>query len=331
MNGVRINGHFSSGGGDASVSAAAGPQSTSSLAGMAVQVEGTDNQTTVSDTGTFSLADVAPGPVRLRFTSSTVNTTTDLSPVAADTTVQVELSVTANTVTVLSQTSANTKELCHKEGNGTYHLIAIAPAAEAAHRAHGDAAIGEAVPGRPTMVFDASCVPAGPEVDIEKSTNGSDADSAPGPSITIGNTVTWDYVVTNTGTLPLTGIAVADDQIGAITCPAATLAPGASMICTVSDVAVAGQYQNLGSVTASWSDGALSGQVSDSDPSHYLGVTSTQGTRVTLCHKTGNGRYIEITVDQSAEAAHRAHGDGMIGDPVPGQAGKFFGPGCVVQ
>ena len=55
------------------------------------------------------------------------------------------------------------------------------------------------------MVFDENCRPSGPSIDIEKSTNGEDADQAPGPSILVGNPVAWEYRVTNTGTINLTG------------------------------------------------------------------------------------------------------------------------------
>lgn len=107
---------------------------------------------------------------------------------------------------------------------------------------------------------------------LEKYTNGHDADVAPGPTIPQGEAVTWTYVVTNTSTVPLQGITVTDDQLadGEISCPAAQLAAGASMTCSASGVAVAGQYANIGTVTATPEGGCI--PVTDSDPSHYFGA-----------------------------------------------------------
>jgi hypothetical protein len=47
--------------------------------------------------------------------------------------------------------------LCHKKGKGRYQAIAVAVASERAHRAHGDAAIGEPVPLEPGKTFGAAC------------------------------------------------------------------------------------------------------------------------------------------------------------------------------
>ena len=44
--------------------------------------------------------------------------------------------------------------------------------------------------------------------------------------------------------------------------------------------------------------------------------------KVALCHRTGNGRFVSLSVSVSAEPAHRAHGDGAIGEAVPNQPGK---------
>jgi uncharacterized repeat protein (TIGR01451 family) len=109
-----------------------------------------------------------------------------------------------------------------------------------------------------------------PSIDIEKSTNGVDADTPTGPEIEVGQAVTWEYIVTNTGGTELTGIQVTDDQGVTVACPADTLAAGASMTCTANGTAAAGQYANIGSVVASPPAGP---PVNDSDPSHYLGVT----------------------------------------------------------
>ncbi len=105
-------------------------------------------------------------------------------------------------------------------------------------------------------------------IDIEKATNGEDADTAPGPYIPVGDAVTWTYVVTNTGNVTLTDVAVSDDQLGAVSCPKTTLAASESMTCTASGTAVAGQYANIGTAT-----GTTPAQttVTDSDPSHYFG------------------------------------------------------------
>jgi uncharacterized repeat protein (TIGR01451 family) len=112
-----------------------------------------------------------------------------------------------------------------------------------------------------------------PGIDIEKSTNGADADSAPGPLVAVGSAVNWSYVVTNNGTVPLTSITVTDDQPGVtVTCPVTpVLAPAASITCTATGTAQAGPYGNVGTVTA-LTPGLV--QVGDSDPSHYFGMNA---------------------------------------------------------
>ncbi len=88
-------------------------------------------------------------------------------------------------------------------------------------------------------------------ISIEKATNGFDADATPGPPLLVGSTVTWSYVVTNTGDAVLDSISVSDDEIGPIACPQTTLAAGESMTCTaVTGIALPGQYANVATVTA---------------------------------------------------------------------------------
>jgi len=134
-----------------------------------------------------------------------------------------------------------------------------------------------------------------PGIDVEKATNGEDADSPPGPIIALYDAVcassvspfeslaercvpvaevTWTYVVTNTGSVPLSGITVDDDQIGPITCPKTALDPGESMTCTATGTAQAGQYENLATACGTPDGGQ---PVCDEDPSHYYGQEETIG------------------------------------------------------
>lgn len=108
-------------------------------------------------------------------------------------------------------------------------------------------------------------------IDLEKLTNGEDADEAPGPSLTPGADVTWTYIVKNTGEIALNAIQVQDDKEGAVSCPKATLRPGAAMTCTSKGKAITGQYRNVGTATGETSCGKT---VRDEDPSHYLGKST---------------------------------------------------------
>jgi LPXTG-motif cell wall-anchored protein len=123
---------------------------------------------------------------------------------------------------------------------------------------------------------------------IEKWTNGDDADSAPGPSITVGDAVTWTYVVTNTGQVDLTGVVVTDDVLGDV-CTIGDLAIGETKTCELTGTAAIGQYANVG--TAEDNNGEEP-SVTDSDPSHYFGqavlASATIGDTV-WSDENGNG------------------------------------------
>jgi LPXTG-motif cell wall-anchored protein len=129
-------------------------------------------------------------------------------------------------------------------------------------------------------------------IDIEKSTNGDDADTPTGPYIAVGGQVDWEYVVTNPGLIPLSNVVVTDDQgVTPVYQSGDTngdnlLDPTETWIYTAQGVAVAGQYANVGTVEAivgdpnAADDAYLAGVVdagigdtiTDSDPSHYFGV-----------------------------------------------------------
>ncbi|HEX6899698.1 MAG TPA: hypothetical protein VF789_08295 [Thermoanaerobaculia bacterium] len=109
----------------------------------------------------------------------------------------------------------------------------------------------------------------GGTLSLEKATNGVDADLPPGPSILVGSPVAWTYTVTNLGAETLTNVTVTDNQGVTVTCPADTLGSGESMVCTAGGVAVEGQYENIGTVTATSS---APEPIAASDRSHYFGV-----------------------------------------------------------
>jgi hypothetical protein len=297
--------------------------------GLTVTVVGTGLSAIVESSGFFQLRGVPSGTVQLQFRDAFVNATVELSNVGQEQFIEIQVQVTSTSAVIVTDVRSNSKvSLCHRADSGSYHMIDVSVNAESAHRAHGDGKVGDAVPGQPNKVFDPNCRAVGPSIHIEKSTNGENADDAPGPTIVVGGPVTWQYVVTNTGTIPLTNVTVVDDRNVAVTCPGLTLAIGQSMTCTGSGVATVGQYRNVGTVTAN----STSGTVSDTDASHYLGQTpGTDGPKVQLCHRTGNGSYHLIEISISAEPAHRAHGDGKVGEAVPSSPGKVFGAGCTVN
>jgi len=143
-----------------------------------------------------------------------------------------------------------------------------------------------------------------PSVDVEKSTNGVDADAPYGPFVAPGDAVVWTYDVTNTGDIPLVNVVVSDsDPAVVVDCGDGTnviglLLPGETVSCTADGVAVAGLYSNVVDVAAvpgypqSWDDCGCDpsdpstwpaddivpadylAPVTDDDPSHYAGVVS---------------------------------------------------------
>jgi uncharacterized repeat protein (TIGR01451 family) len=122
--------------------------------------------------------------------------------------------------------------------------------------------------------------PPPPAIDIEKYTNGQDADYAPGVYISINSTVTWTYIITNTGGVNLINIVVRDDN-GTPGNPGDDWNPtlisgddGDNILQTTETwvyqaigTATAGYYANIGYVSGT----PLGGDpvVSESDPSHY--------------------------------------------------------------
>lgn len=157
-----------------------------------------------------------------------------------------------------------------------------------------------------------------PGIDIEKFTNGLNADVPPGPEIPAGNIVTWDYVVTNTGDTILTNITVTDDKGVSVTCPAINLEAGDSMICSGTGSATEGQYENTGAVEAIYPADTPEANivVTDSDVSHYLGVAP----------EDSDGDGINDNLDQCQDSD--ANTTIIIGSCDTGVENELFDTGC---
>ena len=58
-------------------------------------------------------------------------------------------------------------------------------------------------------------------------------------------------------------------------------------------------------------------------------ASSVSQGKIDICHRTqGSQKFMLLSVAASALDAHLAHGDGRVGDPVPGAPGSQFGPNC---
>ncbi|MCL4206074.1 MAG: hypothetical protein KJ000_26625, partial [Pirellulaceae bacterium] len=122
-------------------------------------------------------------------------------------------------------------------------------------------------------------------IDIEKATNGEDADAPTGPLVAEGDTVAWSYLVTNPGNVPLSNVTVIDDNgtpadplddfsptfVNGDTNNDGLLDPGETWLYEATGTALAGQYGNVATVTGTDPIGQTP---SDDDPSHYFGVRS---------------------------------------------------------
>ncbi len=166
------------------------------------------------------------------------------------------------------------------------------------------------------------------------------------PVITPGTRIPYQYVVTNAGVGPLTGLTVADDKVTGITCDSTTLPPApnpaATTICRGSYVvttadAAAGQVVNTATATATGSTGSVSSPPSSvtvpltsaleitksvqTPPPYSVGQTITYSYQV---RNTGGTRLTEIAVSDSRIAAGGVICD--VGALDPGATTTCTGP-----
>lgn len=114
--------------------------------------------------------------------------------------------------------------------------------------------------------------PGLPAVTIVTAINGDDANTAPGVGVPANSTMNITWTVTNTGAVPLAGVAVTDDRVADPSCPKTTLAVGETMVCTGTFPAPQPgvQHQNTGAVrgAAQNPDGSAGAVVMAIDPAY---------------------------------------------------------------
>lgn len=91
-------------------------------------------------------------------------------------------------------------------------------------------------------------------VTLAKSIGGT-TDSNTDGKVNAGDKINYAFLITNTGSVPLSSVVVNDAKVGTVSCPSQTLAAGASMTCTASYTVQpadmdAGKVTNTATVTA---------------------------------------------------------------------------------
>ncbi|MGV8175464.1 MAG: hypothetical protein ACP5OU_07160, partial [Methanothrix sp.] len=161
-------------------------------------------------------------------------------------------------------------------------------------------------------------------IKIKKYTNGDDADYPPGPSIAIGENVTWEYVITTASNLSLFNVTVSDNhsrivprRVGGDDNNDGLLTKDEIWVYEATGIAVAGQYANIGKVTGEICDvskemNSVSSMMSyvaaeapdyrtvtDEDPSHYYGGCDPTITKTADKSTASRGEEITYTITLS--------------------------------
>ena len=178
------------------------------------------------------------------------------------------------------------------------------------------------------------CLTAPSFLAIEKSTNGADADEAPGALIPIGNNVVWSYFVRNTGGQLITNIVVTDDNgtpgnpaDDNTVCTIPQLSPGQSNLgvgvtCELQGTATDGQYTNIVTATGLSIGETLTRQ----DPSNYFGYNpGAIGDYVWIdINKNGIQEASEPALPNVEVKLHNANDDALLGTTTTDAAGFYL-------
>ena len=150
-----------------------------------------------------------------------------------------------------------------------------------------------------------------------------DADSKPGLEVMTGSTVTFTYIVKNTGDNALKNVTLVDDRITSVTYVSGDtngnklLDTNETWTYKATEIAQAGTIKNIGTVTAVDAVGGVT-QVTDADPAYYTGSglanKASLGDRVWLdtnangIQETGEAGIAGVTMKLTGAGA-----DGLFG------------------
>jgi uncharacterized repeat protein (TIGR01451 family) len=116
-------------------------------------------------------------------------------------------------------------------------------------------------------------------------------------SYTEGDTVPYDFVVTNTTNAPLTGVAVNDPKVSSVSCPSTTLAPagqpGSTMVCTGSRVLTAADAQQS-TFTNTATAGAVDGEGNPVSATSTVTVPMTPKANLSIVKTTTKQLVTEV-------------------------------------
>ena len=171
---------------------------------------------------------------------------------------------------------------CSGPGTGTYNSVSLPPGQESGPTTD-NAACADAPP--PLVNGMTMTKTAGTIVDVDNSR-----------SATAGDTITYTFRVTNTGSSELKNVAVSDPKVGTITCSPTTLAPGASVTCTAAPYTLtqtdidSGSVNNTATATATPPVGTIPPVGSSTTTPIPSGPAIDLVKTATVTDVNGNGR-----------------------------------------
>lgn len=140
-------------------------------------------------------------------------------------------------------------------------------------------------------------IPGQPRMEVVKNSTGV-VDSNDSGRIDAGDTINYEFIVTNNGSVTMNGITVNDPKIANVECPQDTLAPGESMTCTGGYTLTQADIDNgrvVNTATVSGTD--PNGNGTDSPPSREITEVPTEPG---------------LTLDKSSNGVTDANNNGRV-------------------